>query len=173
VGTLTLDSLSFVSFDDRTIWAIAPGARLRFHFGKPDSDGSVPFSLAPSDVSIPPIPVDGGKSSLTYRLASPTSGVLRMNPTPSVEFTASVSTTLQGEQGSSTATYTVRFTTGVATATSAEGRQMHVEGMPLVKGANHLQLVGATTNRTDAYVEAGAATYTVLSGSFDQLPDLP
>lgn len=174
LGTLTLDGLSFVSFDDRTIYTIPGGASLRFHFGNPNSDGSVPFTLAPSDVSIPPIVIDGGKLFLTYRITSSTQGVLRTEPTPSLEFTASVSTTLEGEEGSSTATFAVRFTTGAVSATDTEGgRRIEVEGMPLARGANHVQLVGATTNRADAYVEPGAATYTVLSGTFDQLPSLP
>lgn len=173
VGTLTLDGLSFISFDDRTTLAIPPGASLRFHFGKPNADGSTPFTLAPSDVSIPTISLEG-KSSLTYRLESAAQGILRVDPTPSVDFTATVSTTLDGEGGSGTATYTVRFTTGIATATNTEGtKTIEVEGMPLARGVNHVQLVGATTNRADAFLEPGVAAYTVLSGTFDRLPTAP
>lgn len=174
VGTLTLDGLSFVSFDNRTTLTIPSGASLRFHFARPGADGSVAFTLAPADVSIPPIVLDDGKSTLTYRLATATTGTLRPAPTRSIEFTASLSTTLENEQGSSTATYVVRFTTHRATATNADGtRTIDVEGMPLVDGPNHVQLVGATTNRTDAYRDPGVATYAVLSGTFDELPRLP
>lgn len=45
-----------------------------------------------------------------------------------------------------------------------------VEGMRVVEGPNFVQLVGATTNRSDAAIEPGAAAYGVLSGSFDSIP---
>jgi hypothetical protein len=44
--------------------------------------------------------------------------------------------------------------------------------MKLVAGANHVQLVGATTNKANAVPEPGAAVYVVLSGTFDRVPSL-
>jgi len=42
--------------------------------------------------------------------------------------------------------------------------------MRVVEGAWYGQIVGATTNRENAFPEPGAAVYTVLSGIFDRLP---
>jgi hypothetical protein len=42
--------------------------------------------------------------------------------------------------------------------------------MRLVEGARYGQIVGATTNKDNAFPEPGAAVYTVLSGSFDRVP---
>ncbi len=54
IGTLTLDALSYVSFQDEEILAFPSGSTLRFHFDDPNPDGTVSFTLAPSDVSIGP-----------------------------------------------------------------------------------------------------------------------
>ena len=42
--------------------------------------------------------------------------------------------------------------------------------MRLVNGVWYAQIVGATTNEENAFPAPGAAVYTVLSGSFDQVP---
>ena len=42
--------------------------------------------------------------------------------------------------------------------------------MRMVEGAKHVQIVGATANREDAFPKPGVAVYTVLSGQFDQVP---
>jgi len=42
--------------------------------------------------------------------------------------------------------------------------------MRLVDGVWYAQIVGATTNEENAYPPPGTAVYTVLSGSFDQVP---
>ena len=47
---------------------------------------------------------------------------------------------------------------------------MSVTGMRLVDGVWYGQLVGATTNKTNAFPEPGTAVYTVLSGRFDRVP---
>lgn len=49
-------------------------------------------------------------------------------------------------------------------------RSLDVFGMRLVEGVWYGQIVGATTNETNAFPEPGAAVYTVLSGSFDRVP---
>ena len=45
-----------------------------------------------------------------------------------------------------------------------------MNGLNLVDGVWYGQIVGATTNKENAFPEPGAAVYTVLSGSFDQVP---
>ncbi len=75
IGTLTLDALSYVSFQDEEILAFPSGSTLRFHFDDSNPDGTVSFTLAPSDVSIGPIPLSSG--TLQYGLASPAKGTMR------------------------------------------------------------------------------------------------
>ena len=61
-----------------------------------------------------------------------------------------------------------------AQASNAEHTEtLSVTGMRLVDGAWYGQIVGATTNRENAYPEPGAAVYTVLSGRFDRIPSTP
>jgi hypothetical protein len=44
--------------------------------------------------------------------------------------------------------------------------------MRLVESARYVQLVGATSNKPDAFPEPGTAVTAVLSGTFDRLPAL-
>ena len=171
IGTLTLDFLSHISFEQRETLLISPGSTLRFHFGDPQPDGSVPFTLSPSDVSIDSIPAPDGVGNIRYELASPTSGWIR--PTQSghrMEFSATVAVTLEGRGIDGQAlTYTLPFTTESASATSATG-SVSRSGMRLVDGAWYVNLVAATINKDNAWPEPGAAVYGVLSGQFDQVP---
>jgi len=168
VGTLTLDALSFVSFQDKQVLSLS-GSTIRFHFGKAQLDGSVPFTIAPSDVSIPEISLAGGEM-LRYGLASTASGLLRPSATGQiVEFNATVTATLIEGKDESTLAYSVPFTTEVAAA-SSDGKSVHVTGARIVPGVRYTQVVGATVNKANAVPEPGTAVYTVLSGSFDQLP---
>jgi hypothetical protein len=150
---------------------IPSGSTLRFHFGEPGSDGSIPFTLAPEDVSIAPIPM-AGAGTLRYALAGPASGWIRPTPTGRrIDFTASVAASVELPEGGGTFTYQVPFTTESAEARNAPGTEsVEATGMRMVEGAWYAQLVGATTNRTNAFPKPGAAVYTVLSGRFDQLP---
>lgn len=177
IATLTLDGLSFVSFGDREVFAIPSGSTVRFRFGAPSPAGSVPFTIQPADVAIAAIPLRGIDGTLRYGLASTASGTLRRGEDGRliVEFRGAVAATLaDSPEGSSTHTYSVRFTTEQAAAAPAGGgRTIMVEGMRLVPGAGYVQLVGGATNKTDGIVEPGAAVYTVLSGNFDHLPLLP
>jgi hypothetical protein len=172
VGTLALDGLSFVSFQDLEVLAIPSGSTLRFHFGAPGSDGSVPFTLAPEDVAIAPIPMPSGGGTLRYALAGPASGWIRPTPTGRrIDFTANVAASLETADGGGTFTYRVPFTTESTEASNAPGTvTIEAQGMRLVEGVWYVQLVGATTNHTNAFPKPGAAVYTVLSGRFDQLP---
>jgi len=168
VGTLTLDSLSFVSFQDEQVLPLA-GGRVRFHFGAPASDGSIPFSIAPEDVSIPEISLSSGET-LRYGLASASSGRLVPSATGHiVQFSATVTATLIRGEEEGTLSYGVPFTTETASATSG-GRSVQVTGVRIVPAARYTQLVGATVNKPNAVPKPGTAVYTVLSGSFDRLP---
>jgi hypothetical protein len=61
--------------------------------------------------------------------------------------------------------YAIPFTTEGAAATNRPRTEtLEVSGMRLVEGAWYGQIVGATTNKDDAFPEPGAAVYTVLSG---------
>lgn len=173
VATLHLDGLSYVSFQDRRVVALPAGSTLRFRFGRP-TGGSVPFSIAPADVSIPPIDLGGG-AALTYRLAGPASGSVTRGSDgkPIVRLSASISATLSGTTNDGTKTYALQLTTETATAASADGTgSIAIQGMRLVESAGYVQLVGAVTNHVHAYPEPRAAVAAVLSGSFDLLPPL-
>ena len=59
---------------------------------------------------------------------------------------------------------------GYAASNAQHTDSVSVRGMRLVDGVWYAQIVGATTNKENAYPAPGAAVYTVLSGSFDQVP---
>jgi hypothetical protein len=172
IGTFTLDGLSFVSFGDQQFLFPGTGSTLRFHFLNANADGSIPFRIEPSDVSIAPIPLPSGQGTLTYRLVATAMGFLR--PTAEgrkIEFTAPVAAILDAPEGSGSYTYSVPFTTETVAASNFQHTDsVAVTGMRLVNGVWYAQIVGATTNQENAYPAPGAAVYTVLSGSFDQVP---
>lgn len=174
VGTLSLDGLSFISFEGRQNLAIPSGSTVTFHFGAPQADGSVSFSVAPGDVSISDIPLSRTGGTLRYGLASSTRGTARTTAQGvEMSFPAVVQVTLSGGSDQGTASYPVTFTTETASAQSADGlRTERIDGMRMVTGPNHVQLVGGATNRTDAVSDPGTAVYTVLSGTFDSFPTL-
>ncbi len=169
VGTLALDALSYVSFQDEEILAFPSGSTIRFHFGEAAADGTIPFTLSPEDVSIGPIALTG---TLKYGLVAPASGTMRATADGrQIEFTASVAATRDSPTGGGTLTYTIHFSTESASSPNADGtRSVSVSGMRMVEGPKHVQIVGATVNRDDAFPKPGAAVYTVLSGQFDQVP---
>ncbi len=73
--------------------------------------------------------------------------------------------------GQGTYDYEIPFTTAVATATSRDGTEtLTRSGRSITDDAHYAQIVGATTNRANAFPKPGAAVYTVLSGRFDTLP---
>jgi hypothetical protein len=147
------------------------GSTLRFEFLNPNEDGTIPFRLEPEGVSLAPIPLPSG-GTLTYRLAAPTIGTMR--PTAEgrkIEFTAAVAAILDAPEGSGSYNYAVPFTTEVASASNVQHTDtLTITGMRLVNGVWYAQIVGATTNKENAYPAPGAAVTTVLSGSFDQVP---
>ena len=63
------------------------------------------------------------------------------------------------------------FTTETVAATNVPGDLVvEVTGLRLVESVWYVQLVGAVTNKENAFPEPGTWVYTVLSGTFDQLP---
>lgn len=171
-ATLTLDGLSFVSFQDQEIVALPPGSTIEFTFGPPAADGSVPFTIDPRGVTIPDIALTSSSGRLHYALSAPAKGrLLSASSGLQMEFTAPIAATLTRDGSSGTVGYAIRFTTESVSATSADGRSaVQVSGMRVVGGANYVQLAGATTNQATAYPKPGTAVYAVLSGTFDQLP---
>jgi hypothetical protein len=82
-----------------------------------------------------------------------------------------VAAILDAPEGSGSYTYSVPFTTETVAASNFQHTDsVAVTGMRLVNGVWYAQIVGATTNQENAYPAPGAAVYTVLSGSFDQVP---
>ena len=175
LGVLSLDGLSFVSFEDLEVLAIPSGATITFRFGDASGDGSVAFAIHPEDVSIPPMPLRSSEGTLKYGLAAPASGVMRIaGGTATIDFMATVRVTLTGPTGAGSATYPMHFTTEQTTAINLTGTKvLTVEGEDVVRSAGYVQLVAGTTNKTQAFPEPGKAVYTVLSGTFDRLPGAP
>lgn len=173
IGTLTLDSLSFISFGDQQTISLPAGSTLEFQFRSPNATGSIPFTISPSGLSILPVDLPGDAGSLLYGLAGAAIGVvIPTNDGHIIQFNASVTATLQGQDGQTgTYTYSMPFTTETAVASDILG-QTTVErtGVRLVEGIWYVQIVAATTNKENAFPAPGTAVYSVLSGQFDQLP---
>jgi hypothetical protein len=172
VSTFSLDALSFVSFGDQQIVFPPSGSSIKFRFGSPAADGTIPFTIAPEDVSIVPIPLPDDAGTLHYSIASTATGSLV--PTASgrkLSFTATVRATLSDTPRSGTYEYEIPFSTESASASNAGGTDsVSVSGMRLVDDVWYGQLVGATTNEANAFPKPGTAVYTVLSGRFDRIP---
>lgn len=173
IAVLTLDSLSFISFQDTVVLPLPSASTIKFRLGAPLADGSIPFTIQPNELEIGVIPLPDGSGSLEYGLGGPASGrISPMSGEHEIQFTASVTATMkQGDAHSGAYTYQMPFTTETATATDILG-QVSVErtGVRLVDGVWYAQIVAATTNRENAVPAPGAAVYSVLSGSFDDLP---
>lgn len=172
-GTLLLDSDSYLSYGESQNSHIASGSTIRFRFGAASADGSVPISVYPEDVSIAPIPVAEGLA-IQYALARVASGTLRnIRGSKQIELFATLVATLQGSAETPPAFFELRFTTGTAQASNARRTAtVAIDGTP-VEAGNHVRLVGAATNRQDAFPGPGEAVYAILSGSFDWLPEGP
>lgn len=168
-STLTLDSLSFISFQDEVTNPIA-GGTLRFNFAAPNPDGSIPFTIAPNDVSLAPVTIPSLHASLQYSLANQASGVMTSTPSGrKIVFNGIVAAKDLDDPDSQERTYTLSFTTEEATAESLDGSTtVEREGVRIPTAARYVQLVGATVNESENL--HGAAVYMVLSGTFDQLP---
>ncbi len=172
-ATLTLDGLSFVSFQDREVYSIPAGSTVRFNFGTP-SLGSVSLAIKPSDVDMGPLTLRDGKGTMRFGLSQGAIGSARLgNDGVIMELVAEVVVTLlHPEQGGSKK---IRL---LLTTESAEGwnlggtDKVSLTGMRMSPIARAIQLVGATTNAANDFPEPGAAVKVVLSGAFDKFPSL-
>lgn len=172
VATLTLDALSFLSFDDETVYSIPAGGIIRFHFGDADTKGSASFRIDPADVQIAPIAI-GAEEEFRFALLEPSVGTLRVDDdgTASVVFDAKLRFGLEHDIQGGSRKLLVRFTTGSATARRPDGaKSLDVSGVRLDSRSRALQLVGTATGLDNDYPVPGAAIYVVLSGTFDALP---
>ncbi len=170
-ATLFLDSSSYLSYSESQNPHLPAGSTIRFRFAAASADGSVPISVRPEDVSIAPIPVAEGLA-IQYALARTATGTLRsVRGGNQIELFATLVATLQGSPETPPAFFELRFTTGSAQASNASRTEtVVVDGAPAGAG-NHVELVGAATNRPDAFPGPGEAVYAILSGSFDWLPE--
>ncbi len=173
IGTLTLDPLSLLSFEGIESLAIPSGSTIRFRFGNVQG-GSAAFTIQPIDVSVAPIALSVGGGELAYTLAAPASGTIRKGADGFVvSFTATIRATRTGAGDVASQEHTLTFTTEHAQATGALSRQtVAVDGMQVVPGPDYVQIVGAVGNPKEMELHPGRAVYTVLSGSFDWVPDL-
>ncbi len=172
-ATLTLDALSLLSFDDVAFVSIPAGTSLRFRFGEVDERGSVPFTIAREDLSLPPLTLSR-RQRLSVGLSVPAEGSVRRAPNRRliVEFHALVETTL--DRGSEPGIHSLRFTTETASVQDlARTRTLRVSGMRLAEKSRAVQLVATTTAAPDDPLRPGAGIYAVLSGTFDSLPEIP
>jgi len=112
--------------------------------------------------------------AIQYSLGGSATGTLRkVAGSKQIELFATLVATLQGSPETPPVSYQLRFTTGTAQASnSSQTEVVTVDGVPAAV-ANYVQLVGAATNRPDAFPGPGEAVYAILSGSFDWLPVLP
>lgn len=175
-ATLTLDALSFLSFDDTWNHSLPTQGAITFRFESPDERGRVPFTIRPEDLAFPRFALSGPQETLTLRLALPASGVLRRAPNrrPIVEFDALISGTLERPAGSKSGTFSVFFTTETAVAHDLTGsRVRQIPGMRIDEASRSVQLVATTSAEADDAPRPGAMIYAILSGRFDRLPELP
>ncbi len=173
-ATLTLDGLSFVSFQDKEIYSIPAGSTIRFQFGTPNL-GSVPVAIKPTDVEMGPLALPDGRGTMRFALAEGAAGWARLGGEGGVivEFVGEVLVMLQHPEQGGSKRIRVRFTTETAEGWNLGGTEkVSKTGMRMSPAARAIQLVGATTNAANDYPEPGAAVYVVLSGTFDQFPSL-
>lgn len=170
---LTLDGQATVAYSETANASLPSGSTIRFRFGSAGSDGTIPITILPEDVSIAPITVGEG-ATIQYSLGKTATGTLRnVSGSKHIDLFATLVATLNNGAESAPIAYQLHFTTGAAAATNAaQTESVSVSGRP-VASSNHVKLVGAATNDPEAFPGPGEAVYAVLSGTFDSLPSLP
>lgn len=171
-ATLFLDSNSYIAYGDSETLRVPSGSRIQFRLGSPIPDGSIPLTVKPSGLSMSPIPIAQG-AAIEYTLGETATGTLRAKDGgQEIELFATLVATLQGRPEVPAVTYSLRLTTGRVQAESADRTSaIAIDGVG-ASPSNAVQLVGAATNRPDAYPGPGEVVYAVLSGHFDWLPTL-
>ena len=69
---LTLDSMSFISFDDEVIAPLPAGSTIQFDLGTTGHDGTTPFLIPPQGLKLGPVSISQLGSSVQYTLTSAT-----------------------------------------------------------------------------------------------------
>lgn len=171
---LTLDALSFIAYHGGETHLVPSGSTLTLRFPEASSATSLGFKISPEDLNIRPVHVPAIGRYLIYRLAGPTSGVMtNTNEGRTITFSAEIVVSFEGDTDTSEKIYPMQFTTEIAAARDANGEnRVEVNGLRAVDGVWYTQIVGATTNAKNAVLAPGEAVYTVLSGQFNQLPEM-
>jgi hypothetical protein len=175
VATLTLDSVSHVSFDDRVVVPIPGGGSIRM-VGYPHEDGrSAGLRVTETDISARSMTLPDGGGTVRVELLRPGTGHLRSQSDGSVaiELEFEVRLSLTNDRGTSVHEMPLRFTTDSVEAWNADGsKRYEVSGLEAKTGSRQVQLVAEATAPATAEAGSGAAVYAVLSGQFDALPSL-
>lgn len=173
IATLTLDEEAYVSYSETQTAKLPPGSTIQFRFGPPNADGSLPITVRPEDLSIAAIPVAEG-ATIQYALHETATGTLRhVGGVRQIELAATLVASLREYPETPPVAYQLVFTTGRAQAINTGGTEAVTLDGAAPSAANRVSLVGAATNRPDAFPGPGEAVYAVLSGTFDWLPVLP
>lgn len=173
VSTLRLDDQAYVSYSDTETAKLPSGSTIQFRFGPANADGSVPILVRPEDLSIAPIPVAEG-ATIAYALRETASGTIRsVGGVRQIELSATLVASLRENPEAPAVVHQLVFTTGRAQASNAGGTESVALDGEAPAASNRVSLVGAATNRPDAFPAPGEAVYAVLSGTFDWLPALP
>lgn len=173
VATLRLDEHAYISYSETETAKLPSGSTIQFRFGPANADGSVPISVRPADLSIAPIPVAEG-ATIEYALRETASGTIRsVGGVRQIELAATLVASLREDPDVAPVAYQLVFTTGRAQASNAGGTETVTLDGEAPAASNRVSLVGAATNRPDAFPAPGEAVYAVLSGTFDWLPALP
>ena len=173
VATLRLDDQAYVSYSETQNVKLPPGSTIQFRFGSANADGSLPITVRPEDLSIAAIPVAEG-ATIQYALRETATGTLRnVGGVRQIELAATLVASLRENPETPPVAYQLVFTTGRAQAVNTGGTESVTLDGAAPSAANHVSLVGAATNRTDAFPGPGEAVYAVLSGRFDSLPAAP
>jgi hypothetical protein len=169
---LRLDEHSFISYSASDNPPLPAGSTIRFRFGGPLADRSLSVRVEPEDVSIPPVGIAPG-AAIEYSLSEAGTGRAWMEGSRlQIELLATLVANLRGGEAVPPLTYQLRFTTGLAQAPSADQTDSVAVAGEGAGVSRDLRLVGAATNRPDAFPGPGEAVYAVLSGRLDSLPDL-
>jgi hypothetical protein len=173
IATLALDDEAYISYSETQNVKLPPGSTIRFRFGLANADGSLPVTVLPEDLAIAAIPVAEG-ATIQYALRETATGTLRnVGGVRQIELAATLVASLRENPETPPVAYQLVFTTGRAQAVNTGGTEAVTLDGAAPSAANRVSLVGAATNRPDAFPAPGEAVYAVLSGAFDWLPTLP
>ena len=175
VLTWTLNSLSYVSFNDQLVLPIGGGGTIRLS-AYPNGDGqSVALRIAPVDLGTRTLSLGANKGQLTAQLLRTGKGFLRATKEGglTMELDVVVRVTYSGPKGQGIRELPLHLTTEAIHSWDAAGTtDFSVNGTRADPASRVVQLVGAFTAGKNDEPVPGAAIYLVLSGVLDQIPAL-